>query len=66
MQVNIHLAYIAFRTEGILRAEIAQYEEAEKFCIQLISEVRTLWFWLLIVHNVSWGDNSLSSRNRGY
>jgi hypothetical protein len=44
MKVKIHVAYITFRTEGILRAEIAEYEEAEKFCIQLISEVRTLWF----------------------
>jgi hypothetical protein len=35
------MSFIAFRIESVLCADIAQYEEADKFCIQLISEVRT-------------------------
>ncbi|PNF30854.1 LisH domain-containing protein ARMC9, partial [Cryptotermes secundus] len=33
-----HLENDTRKTESVLHAEIAQYEEAEKFCIQLISE----------------------------
>lgn len=38
------LSCFSSRSENILHSEIAQYEEAEKCCMQLISEVRAFHF----------------------
>jgi len=51
MYIYLSLCFICVssRIENILHPDIAQYEEAEKFCLQLIGEVRTLHFWSLLI-----------------
>jgi len=40
--------HVTSRHENILHPNIAHYEKAEKFCLQLIGEVRTFWLWSLV------------------